>query len=357
MRARKAKQSGEDEIEAPAVEPDLQRLTEAAPAAARDTSPTGAVPAAHESTPFFSESAYPRRRRTEANPRASFSSASLQSASSDNPIVQAALSRARRASENASRALLPRIESSRPLPKSATNSFAVDRGEATARVLDPAPEINSSPQPASIPDQETTPAAEPERLEHTSPRRIVPAPPIIDDGQQAYDTETVVGPIDELEPCDYLEAEVRRVDKALSAEFSRNESPSLGTHAVINILDLLVVAVSCLPFLAAIALTSGSFGSTQTLAAVVAIFSIVLLFYLGLTHCLCGRTVGMMLTNTRIVDAATFGDPTRKSSLIRAVSYFVAIAPAMIGLLWMAGNRKRRGWHDFISGTFVARDF
>ena len=65
----------------------------------------------------------------------------------------------------------------------------------------------------------------------------------------------------------------------------------------------------------------------------------------------------MMLTNTRIVDATSFDDPTRRRALIRALGYFVAIAPAMLGLLWMAGNRKRRGWHDFLSGTFVARDF
>jgi len=357
VRARKAKQSSDDEIGDAVVEPDLQPVTETVPAPTRDMNPPGIIPAARQSTPFFSESTYPRRRRTEANPRASFTSTSLQTASSDNPIVQAALSRARRASENASRALLPRIESSRPLPQSATNSFAVDRGEATARVLDTAPEISSSAPPASLPDPETSPAALPERLDPVTTRRIVPVPPIIDEDLSGYEAETVVGPIDELEPCDYLEAEVRRVDKAMSAEFSRNESPTLGTHVVINLVDLLVVAVSCFPFLAAIALTSGSFGSAPTRAAIVAIFAIVLVFYLGLTHCLCGRTVGMMLTNTRIVDAANFGDPTRKRALIRAVSYFVAIAPAMIGLLWIAGNRKRRGWHDLISGTFVARDF
>jgi uncharacterized RDD family membrane protein YckC len=154
-----------------------------------------------------------------------------------------------------------------------------------------------------------------------------------------------------------LEAEVRRVDKALSAEFSRNESPAFGTHVVINVIDLLVVAVSGLPFLAAIGLTNGSFASAQTRMASIAIVAFVAFFYLALTQCLCGKTVGMMLTNTRIVDATTFDDLSRRQALVRALGYFVAVAPAMLGLLWMAGNRKRRGWHDFISGTFVARDF
>ena len=355
VRARKAKQTSEDELGVTAVEPDSQPAADAAPLPASDLGATF-PPARPSPPPFFPESTYSRRRRTEANPRASYASASLQNASSDNPIIQAALSRARRASENASRALLPRIESSRPLPQPATSSFAVDRGEATARVLDPVPEINSSSQPATLLEQETLLSAPPEILDHVTPRKIVPSV-VVDDDVPGYEMDAVGGLIDELEPCDYLEAEVRRVDKAMSAEFSRNESPSLGTHAVINFVDVVVVAVSCLPFLAAIVLTGGSFGSAQTQAAMVAISAIVALFYLGLTHCLCGRTVGMMLTNTRIVDAGHFGDPTRKRALIRAASYTLAIAPAMIGMLWMAGNKKHRGWHDIISGTFVARDF
>jgi uncharacterized RDD family membrane protein YckC len=283
----------------------------------------------------------------------------LQTASSDNPIVQAALSRARRASENASRAALPRIESNRALPSAAKNSFAIDR-EATARVLEPAPEPSTAVAD-SLPADSVAPATKPERVEPTPVPRIVATPPIVEKDSSRYEA-AVVEPasataIDEIEPCDYLEAEVRRVDKALSAEFSRNESPALGTHVVINVIDLLVVVMSGLPFLAAIGLTNGSFASAQTRIASIAIVAVVAFFYLALTHCLCGKTVGMMLTNTRIVDATSFNDPSRKRALVRALGYFVAVAPAMLGLLWMVGNRKRRGWHDFISGTFVARDF
>jgi uncharacterized RDD family membrane protein YckC len=370
VRARKAKQGSEDEIEsaagetapgaAPPPEPDFTH------ASSRETITT--VSQARESHSFYSDDTYSRRRRTEANPRASFSPAALQTASSDNPIVQAALSRARRASENASRAALPRIESSRALSPAAKNSFAIDR-EATARVLEPAPELSTAVAD-SLPADAVAPVTKPERVEPAPvPRivatppvpRIVATPPIVEDDTPRFEAAVVepasVTPIDEIEPCDYLEAEVRRVDKALSAEFSRNESPALGTHVVINVIDLLVVAMSGLPFLAAIGLTNGSFASAQTRVASIAIVAVVAFFYLALTHCLCGKTVGMMLTNTRIVDATSFDNPSRKQALVRALGYFVAAAPAMLGLLWMIGNRKRRGWHDFISGTFVARDF
>lgn len=359
VRARKAKQISEDEIESIADVPDVQIAPATVPALPRDAMPVTANSTERDSRSFFPGDANSRRRRTEASPRASVSSASLQAASSNNPIVQAALSRARRASETASRAALPRIEASHPLPSK--NSFAIDR-EATARVLEPPPEVSSfsSAPPAPFLDELEAPAIQPILVEQ--PRRTVQAPPDIYDDPTDHELESLsepapIAPIDELEPCDYLEAEVRRVDKAMSAEFSRNESPTLATHAFINAIDLVVIGLGSLPFLAAIALANGSFASGQTRAAMIGVVALIALFYLALTHCLCGRTAGMMLTNTRIVDATTFDDPTRKRALIRAIGYFVAIAPVMLGLLWMAGNRKRRGWQDYISGTFVARDF
>ncbi len=362
VRARRAKQTSDDEIGNASAEPEQQPAIDAASMPPREAGQPTTLSSAPESPSFLPDAAYSRRRRTEAVPRASYSSASLDTASSNNPIVRAALSRARRASETASRAALPRIESNRPLPAARQNTVAVDR-DATARVLEPAPEIDSfsTAAPASPPEFPADSYTQPEHVEPVAPRRIVTAP-IISDERPSYGANDLpevgtTAPIDELEPCDYLEAEVRRVDKALSAEFSRNESPSLGTHVIINVIDLLVVAISCLPFMAAIALANGSFDSFQTQTVSIGIIALVSCLYLGLTHCLCGKTMGMMLTNTRIVDAASFGDPTRKRALMRAAGYFLAIAPAMVGFLWIAGNAKRRGWHDFISGTFVARDF
>jgi uncharacterized RDD family membrane protein YckC len=65
----------------------------------------------------------------------------------------------------------------------------------------------------------------------------------------------------------------------------------------------------------------------------------------------------MMLTNTRIVDSQTFEAPSAPRALLRTAGYFIAAAPAMLGIIWVAFNRKRQGWQDFISGTVVVRDF
>jgi len=163
--------------------------------------------------------------------------------------------------------------------------------------------------------------------------------------------------LDEIGPLDYLEAEVRKVDKALGAEFLRNESPSIVTHAVIGIIDLIAVALSCSPFLAFIMIADGRFSIGQTRLAAGAIIAMIAFFYLALTQCLCGRTFGMMLTNTRVVDARAFEAPSPAQALLRTVGYFVAAAPALAGILWAAFDHKHRGWQDFISGTVVVRDF
>jgi uncharacterized RDD family membrane protein YckC len=163
--------------------------------------------------------------------------------------------------------------------------------------------------------------------------------------------------IDELEPLDYLEAEVRKVDKTLGAQFVRDESPSIFAHVVINIIDLISIAVSCSPFVAAISISNGSFSQSQTRWSAGIIVGMVAFLYLGLTQCLSGRTFGMMLTNTRVVDSLTFKKPSAPLVLLRTAGYFVAAAPALLGILWAAFSHKHRGWQDIISGTVVVRDF
>jgi uncharacterized RDD family membrane protein YckC len=65
----------------------------------------------------------------------------------------------------------------------------------------------------------------------------------------------------------------------------------------------------------------------------------------------------MMVTNTCVIAARTAEPVTPQRALLRSISYLVAVAPAMIGLLWAATNRKRRGLHDYIAGTQIACDF
>jgi uncharacterized RDD family membrane protein YckC len=279
-------------------------------------------------------------------------------------IVEAALIRVKRASENASRAALPKIEPARTMPASTQAGLALDR-QATARALEPAPEIESHPEPAPSPRPELvqTQFTRSARIDPVlpEPESVKPVVAPSAESQTSFDddiveqTRTLI--LDELEPLDYLEAEVRKVDQALGAEFLRNESPSIFAHAVIFFVDAITVAATCSPFLAIIRIADGNFTSAQTKFTSGAIVALLSFFYLALTQSLCGRTFGMMLTNTRIVDSLSFEAPSASRALLRTIGYFVAAAPALIGIIWAAFNKKRRGWQDFISGTVVVRDF
>ncbi len=282
-------------------------------------------------------------------------------------IVEAALTRARRASETASRAALPRIEPARGMQPGTKSSLSVDK-QATARALEPTVELEpkTAPPPAPRVKEEPAPKA----------AKVVPSPPspaavakVIEPARTAT-AETArtaysdagmdissLGPLDEIEPRDYLAAEIKKVDRALSAEFAKNESPSLFAHAVIWTIDLLSVALSCAPFIGLIELVDGNFASPGTATASAVICLMVALLYFSITHALGGKTFGMMLTNTRIVDAYTFEPPSGQKALLRAVGSIISVAPALLGILPAAFNKKRRGAQDFISGTQVVRDF
>jgi len=72
-----------------------------------------------------------------------------------------------------------------------------------------------------------------------------------------------------------------------------------------------------------------------------------------------GQTIGKMATGIRVVPA----DPAAPAServtfghaIVRAASYFVALAPAGIGFLPVFFGRERRGLHDRLADTRVIR--
>ena len=306
-----------------------------------------------------------------------------------NPIVEKALSRVRRASENAKREYLPKIEPSKP-PRP---TYTVEN-EATARALEPAAEIAQRESPASKPLPEPflpaveskakpsldisatrTPSAKPVAVEFS--RKTQPLEPVAAAAPMPKIAEpTVVEPletlstadldlddyagavtIDEIEPVDYLEAEIRKVDRALTAELHRDDRPAVITHLFTGAVDLGVIALSALPFLALIGLYNGDFGLPQTRYAGLVITVMVAFFYLALTQSLCGRTFGMMLTNTRIIDAFTGEQVSASRAILRTVGCFIAAVPAFIGLLWALFSPQGRGLQDYIAGTRVVSDF
>lgn len=303
---------------------------------------------------------------------------------SNSKLVQDALSRVQRASENARRSSLPRIEPSRPQP---ANTLVLDR-EATARVLEePVLELDVQPitQPAVPPItqplgqsvsrqvREVRPVAQDRRV--TQPLAAAPAPatsvavarePLTVEktveGAQAVEVRRVqreaerVLQLDEEHCLDYLEAEVERVDRELHERHEVGDRVTVSTHVMINLVDLCVIGVSCAPFLALIKIVNGGFDDAGTRQSAAVICLAVAAFYLTLTQLLGNRTFGMMFTRTKVVNASTLGRPTPLMMLLRTAGYALSFAVALIGFIWVAVDTQRRSWHDRLSGTIIVSD-
>lgn len=66
-------------------------------------------------------------------------------------------------------------------------------------------------------------------------------------------------------------------------------------------------------------------------------------------------TPGKMAIGARIVDAKTGGKPSTRQLLIRYLGYYIAMLPLFIGILWVAFDPRKQGWHDKMAGTVVVR--
>ena len=66
-------------------------------------------------------------------------------------------------------------------------------------------------------------------------------------------------------------------------------------------------------------------------------------------------TPGKMVIGAQIVDAQTLGPPSTARLVVRYLGYFVSTLPFGLGLLWVAFDPRKQGWHDKLAGTVVVR--
>jgi uncharacterized RDD family membrane protein YckC len=66
-------------------------------------------------------------------------------------------------------------------------------------------------------------------------------------------------------------------------------------------------------------------------------------------------TPGKMATKLTIVDAKTGGKPTTGQFIGRYLGYYVAAIPLLLGIIWVAIDKRKQGWHDKLAGTVVIR--
>jgi uncharacterized RDD family membrane protein YckC len=68
-------------------------------------------------------------------------------------------------------------------------------------------------------------------------------------------------------------------------------------------------------------------------------------------------TPGLMMLSARIVDESTFAPATVGRLTLRAVVLFlmVAFVVPLIGVIWIAFDKRKQGWHDKVARTVVIR--
>ena len=66
-------------------------------------------------------------------------------------------------------------------------------------------------------------------------------------------------------------------------------------------------------------------------------------------------TPGKMAISAQVVDAATGDTITLGQALLRYVGYCVSIIPFGLGIIWVAFDSRKQGWHDKIAGTVVVK--
>ena len=77
-----------------------------------------------------------------------------------------------------------------------------------------------------------------------------------------------------------------------------------------------------------------------------------LIYYNGKWAQSSGQTFGKMMLGIRIINKDNSPLTTGKL-LLRYLGYIVSALFASLGFVWVAIDKKRRGWHDMIAGTYV----
>jgi len=68
-----------------------------------------------------------------------------------------------------------------------------------------------------------------------------------------------------------------------------------------------------------------------------------------------GATPGKMLLGLRVVDAQTGDNISTVQAIGRYLAYFPAMIVLGLGIIWVAFDKKKQGWHDKMAGTAVIR--
>ncbi|MFO7552818.1 MAG: RDD family protein [Haliea sp.] len=66
-----------------------------------------------------------------------------------------------------------------------------------------------------------------------------------------------------------------------------------------------------------------------------------------------GQTLGMQAWRVKLVDDARGESPGTGRCVLRCLAALVSLAPAGLGYWWCLVDKRKRYWHDYLSGTHL----
>ena len=86
------------------------------------------------------------------------------------------------------------------------------------------------------------------------------------------------------------------------------------------------------------------------------VLEVILPFILVIWFWLCfSATPGKMLLKLKIIDIKTFEGLNFRQTIVRYFAYLPAILFFFLGIIWVAFDKRKQGWHDKLASTAVIR--
>jgi len=135
------------------------------------------------------------------------------------------------------------------------------------------------------------------------------------------------------------------------------QTATFGQRIRSGMLDVSVLALANVPFVALIELSNGSLLDPKIQIVLGVIALVLYLFYTTLMLSVAGRTIGMMAVGVLAVDATSVSLPSVGQALGRALGFLLAAAMGGLGFLVPVFDSQKRSLSDLISGTVVTSTF
>lgn len=284
-----------------------------------------------------------------------------------NPIIEAALKRARKASEAAARgqhlhnvATAPKISPEpQPQPKNRQLLVPVQTPvtepikESKKEEMQPEPVKAEAPRVVSSLDEKlpilrsTIPAATSD-----TPQAIEASP--LQEASSTTEEETSKQPVRVIKETDSFPDYLDELIK-VSQESSARKNADYSQRVIASILDLFVIALFTVPYWSVSYGMGVNLRDPRVLGLLSAATMVVVFTFLTLTTWASARTFGMIFVGTQVVCTTTGARPSLMQSILRSFGYLISVPT--LGFALALVTRERRGLHDILSGTTVVKDY